>query len=133
MIYYYRNFIKGEPCYANSREEAEQELSIVREQYLEQIKDRFTTTKETVDEEGHVTWIGVDLDNSEEEGTYNVFNTLDGTHNKVEGKAAALSLRSEFYRLLLENYGLFEITECEEIPVNPLDKMVESPETIIIG
>ena len=73
---------------ANAKVDEVRADAMVREDY------RFTVANEVVDG-NNTTWTNANLDSDPEEGTYHVFNTFTGQHEKVETLTAAKVRRNE--------------------------------------
>jgi len=131
MIYQYANPFVGGFVYADSRADAEYQLRLVQEQFLTQEAGRFTVAQEISVDDG-VSWVNVDLSSADEDGVYQVFNTLTGKHTKVKGRTAAIEKQREFKQAFLNDCGLLTVTEMSERP-KEMAVHVPAPEAVIIG
>jgi hypothetical protein len=77
---------------------------MVREDY------RFTVAKEVVNGNNTI-WINADLDNDPEDGTYNVFNTFTGLHEKIVSLSAAIARRDEIKVQFADSLNIVPVIE----------------------
>jgi len=104
-------------CVIGSEQDAQQKVNELKQSYLEQEKERFTISKETV-VGADTTWSVMDEVNDPEDYVYQVFNTFTGMYEKVNTKTAALVRRNELKQQLITELGdFFEVETLLELPV----------------
>jgi hypothetical protein len=104
-------------CVVGSEQDAQQKVSELKQNYLEQEKERFAVSKETV-VGTDTTWSVMDEVNDPEEYLYQVFNTFTGMYEKVTTKTAALTRKEELKQQLITELGdFFEIATLAELPI----------------
>lgn len=104
-------------CVVGSEQNAQQKVEELKQQYLEQEKERFTIVKETVNGTNTV-WSVMDEANDPEEYTYKIFNMFTGGYEEVTTKTAAMARREELKQQLITEAGeIFEVTTLTELPV----------------
>lgn len=67
-----------------------------KQKFKKDSKDLFPVVLEQINENGDSTWTPVDIEKTENEGDFQVFNQTTGMHTKVIGKENALAKRNEF-------------------------------------
>jgi hypothetical protein len=104
-------------CVIGSEQDAQQKVEELKQSYLEQEKERFSISKETV-VGTNTTWSAMDEVNDPEDYTYKVFNMSTGIYENVATKTAALARRDELKQQLITSLGeIFTVTTLTELPV----------------
>jgi len=107
------NQLTLQPEEFSSVPEAVARLSEIKPVFLEQESHRFSITFEEVTGNDTV-WRPADLATDPDDGVFFVFNTINGTHEKVVGKQAAISRMQELKELFSEHMGLDAYAELTE-------------------
>jgi hypothetical protein len=104
-------------CVVGPEQDAQQKINRLKQEYLEQEKERFSISKETIAGADTI-WSAIDEVNDPEEYTYKVFNTFTGMYEEVITKTVALARREELKQQLITEAGeIFTVTTLTELPV----------------
>ena len=133
-VYFVKNYLEGqEPeyfvasqemvlstrrfnCVVGSYEDAVARQKQIADEYLIQENHRFTVAKETVTE-GNVIWEPVEnIETETHDGSYQVFNTITGLHEKAETKIEALNILDRIKNEFIVFNGLDSVEILEKLP-----------------
>jgi len=79
-----------------SQQEAIDAIAVAKENYKQEKRNLFPVIFEQINENGDATWTPGAIEVFAEEGDFQVFNQMTGTHTKITGRNAALAKRDEF-------------------------------------
>lgn len=121
MKFIIHNPIAGGTSVFDNKEAADIKLEEIKQQLLEREAYRFTIAKEVVDG-NNTTWMNADLANDPEDGEYQVFNTLTGLHEKIQGLSAAITRQGDIKQEFVAASGLVvhEVSDEEALKYQPV-------------
>lgn len=101
-------------CFIGGLSEAEQKAAENKAAYLEHESFRFVITKEIVNG-NDTTWLGVDLQNDPEVGTYNVFNHMLGQYERKNSLSEAIARNEQLKTEFINSYN-WSVETITELP-----------------